>query len=105
LIELISTNECAGPIPRAFAADSPALAVDSRGEHTKMPDYRAYILGREGLRFLRVTEFLGITQMMPPPYVQRKSSSMATTSNYGTAAAWSPDSIMWTAIRAMISHG
>jgi hypothetical protein len=22
-----------------------------------MPDYRAYILGREGLRFLRVTEF------------------------------------------------
>jgi hypothetical protein len=24
---------------------------------TKMPDYRAYILGREGHRFLRVTEF------------------------------------------------
>jgi hypothetical protein len=56
-IALAAPNALAAQILRVFAADSCVLAADSWGA-TKMPDYRAYILGSEGYRFLRVAEFL-----------------------------------------------
>jgi hypothetical protein len=56
LIALATPNAFAAPIPRIFAADSWALAADSWGA-TVMPDYRAYILGGGGHRFLRAIEF------------------------------------------------
>jgi hypothetical protein len=69
-----------------------------------MPNYRAYIFGREGHRFAIVAEFAR-DHADDSTAQQLNSSFMDTASSCGMAAGWLLGSIIRPAIRAMISHG
>jgi hypothetical protein len=71
-----------------------------------MPDYRAYILGGEGHRFLRVAEFSrDHADDATALCAAKKLIDGQHDVEVWDGGRWSPGSIMWTAIRAMISHG
>jgi len=70
-----------------------------------MPEYRAYILGIDGHRYIRVADFLSdhpddATAMK----AAEKACVMGTTLSYGTAVGWSGGSTMSTAIPSVLSR-